>query len=637
MKPQVARIAAHSQVVIAIGTLPVAIVAVLVGWSVPIFVGLGVPILATIGIPIVVLVANQLRIGDGNANPYGSAPGKADYDDLPDELPPEQTSGQWLMQEINGGHAAQETALRNQQDDEGLAQQESTTGGRHEGTPAPPQWQPIRDRGGRSRMFTFHGRINRWQYWLGLIPLIVVSGFVRFALETGWAGEMWAVLLLWIPVGAYLGFMLMVKRLHDMGTSGWSSLMSLIPLIGIFYVLWLGFLSGDPHTNQYGPAPGRPAVADAPQETEIAPHDDGGKDDMLPPRDTAQETERLEPPIHYQRDDMEGERELLLQEFRRQQEERQRDWEQRREQLRAEQEANAQLTTEKPGGGMAGPPPDSGDVPPPAEPTTPAQSAAPMPSAAPGRQARRDFFLPLLVTCALIVVVVGAGALAYIVLASPGGTPTPEAVEPTPDLDATIAAAVAMIPALLTPSPVAQPEAGTAADAVPIATVPANAPPLPIPYGVAAPPSPTPASNRLPAIACPDCAIPDPPADGYIEWVREPTVSESGVLSFRARIDDRRVNFVVAGPSCGYGNVTLTDSDGAYYGSIIPRSTSIACGTLPGDWIANQYYYTGGLLTVRLQIDPVAALHPDLELCLWAGGMTAEHARLLACAPVKQP
>ena len=40
------------------------------------------------------------------------------------------------------------------------------------------------------------------------------------------------------------------------------------------------------------------------------------------------------------------------------------------------------------------------------------------------------------------------------------------------------------------------------------------------------------------------------------------------------------------------------------------------------------------LLTVHLQMDPVAARHPELTLCLWKG-RTAEE--VLDCVPVKQP
>lgn len=50
-----------------------------------------------------------------------------------------------------------------------------------------------------------------------------------------------------------------IRRLHDLGHSGWFSLLMFIPIVGPF--LWLGlfiycgFFSGQPGENKYGPAP----------------------------------------------------------------------------------------------------------------------------------------------------------------------------------------------------------------------------------------------------------------------------------------------------------------------------------------------------------------------------------------------
>ena len=356
---------------------------------------------------------------------------------------------------------------------------------------------------------------------------------------------------------------------------------------------------------------------------------DGDRDDMRLPEESVRETERLEPPIHHQRDDVERERQL--QEFRRQQEERQRDWERRREQLRTEQAARVQSVSEEPGINAMEPPSGDDVVPVSAEPTQPAAAIS---SVTTRHQARRYLLAPLIVSFLTLTLVVGIGLLvAYVVLSASSGTPVTAAVEPTRDLEATITAAVAaaMKPAPLTSSSAAVSEAGNASIATPIATLPESEQPSPHPPVADAVP-PTLPSDLLPTVECPGCAVPDPPADGYVEWVREPKVSESGVLAFRARIDEQ-AGFVVAGASCGLANATLTDAH-AFYGAIIPHSMANACGGLPGDRIADQYTYFGNLLTVRLQMDPVAARHPHLTLCLWKGGVTED---LLDCVPVKQP
>ena len=46
-----------------------------------------------------------------------------------------------------------------------------------------------------------------------------------------------------------------VRRLHDIGKSGWWILVSLIPLIGIIWLIILYLKEGDPEENQYGPPP----------------------------------------------------------------------------------------------------------------------------------------------------------------------------------------------------------------------------------------------------------------------------------------------------------------------------------------------------------------------------------------------
>jgi uncharacterized membrane protein YhaH (DUF805 family) len=61
---------------------------------------------------------------------------------------------------------------------------------------------------------------------------------------------------------------LAVKRCHDLGLSGWWSLIALIPIIGIAMSVYLVFLAGVNDTNEWGP----PAVPrdEAPVSTSIS-------------------------------------------------------------------------------------------------------------------------------------------------------------------------------------------------------------------------------------------------------------------------------------------------------------------------------------------------------------------------------
>lgn len=45
-----------------------------------------------------------------------------------------------------------------------------------------------------------------------------------------------------------------VRRLHDVGKSGWWILICLVPVIGVYF-LYLTILEGQQGTNEYGPNP----------------------------------------------------------------------------------------------------------------------------------------------------------------------------------------------------------------------------------------------------------------------------------------------------------------------------------------------------------------------------------------------
>lgn len=107
----------------------------------------------------------------------------------------------------------------------------------------------------------FSGRASRSEYWffylsfvvaaIGMLVLTIVSAFVLDAL---------AGLMGMLTMVAYLAFILpfisvSVRRLHDLGKSGWMFLVVLIPIVGgILLLVW--FVSdGQPHDNAYGAVP----------------------------------------------------------------------------------------------------------------------------------------------------------------------------------------------------------------------------------------------------------------------------------------------------------------------------------------------------------------------------------------------
>jgi uncharacterized membrane protein YhaH (DUF805 family) len=107
--------------------------------------------------------------------------------------------------------------------------------------------------------FNFSGRARRKEYLIFLIGnfilgcLIGLMGIFVFDLNAQQIDKIatTAQLLLFFP-----GLALGIRRLHDVGKSGWFLLIGLIPIVGILYVLYLYCIKkGDVGDNQYGPDP----------------------------------------------------------------------------------------------------------------------------------------------------------------------------------------------------------------------------------------------------------------------------------------------------------------------------------------------------------------------------------------------
>ena len=211
-------------------------------------------------------------------------------------------------------------------------------------------------------------------------------------------------------------------------------------------------------------------------------------------------------------------------------------------------------------------------------------------------------------------------------------TPIPTA---TPDIGAMVKAAIAALDGTEPPTPVPAPTA------VPTYT-PFSTPtrrPTNTPIVATLVPTPTPIPDRLPAVECNHpCDHDYEPAQDYVEWESRPSVSSTGVLTLLARVD-AGIDFIFPNAAGGsYSNIALTSGSHDLLGSIVPPSRPGWHWTPePGLWIASEYRYFNNTLLVRAQIDPAAATHPGLRLCLWSGGETDEQNRILDCVLVGQP
>lgn len=129
---------------------------------------------------------------------------------------------------------------------------------------SPPQPPPPRS---LARAFLwlfarFDGRIGREVYWLANFALVALLAFFirpvvdaetnQVTFEVGNLGAL--ALLLALVSSIAIG----VKRLHDIGASGFFAVFLVVPVLSILATLAIGVLPGQKGPNRYGEAPDRP-------------------------------------------------------------------------------------------------------------------------------------------------------------------------------------------------------------------------------------------------------------------------------------------------------------------------------------------------------------------------------------------
>lgn len=107
----------------------------------------------------------------------------------------------------------------------------------------------------------FNGRARRREYWMFQLAtfIIYIALFIVVAILGAIAdflGTIGGLLLLVAMLGLLVpNIAVLVRRLHDINKSGWFYFVSLIPLVGGFYLLYLLVTEGDKGANQYGEDP----------------------------------------------------------------------------------------------------------------------------------------------------------------------------------------------------------------------------------------------------------------------------------------------------------------------------------------------------------------------------------------------
>lgn len=105
--------------------------------------------------------------------------------------------------------------------------------------------------------FNFSGRARRSEYWYWTLFTMLVSFIVTRLFGGSNFGDALAGIIdiaFWIPALAVA-----VRRLHDIGKSGWALLFNLIP--GVGQIILLVFCCRDSEgDNRFGPSPKYPAI-----------------------------------------------------------------------------------------------------------------------------------------------------------------------------------------------------------------------------------------------------------------------------------------------------------------------------------------------------------------------------------------
>ncbi|MEW6745348.1 MAG: DUF805 domain-containing protein [Planctomycetota bacterium] len=105
----------------------------------------------------------------------------------------------------------------------------------------------------------FSGRARRKEYWFFVlfnmifaIIAMILDNLLGIAIEGLGYGPIYLLLCLALLLP---GLAVLVRRLHDVGKSGWFFFIALIPIVGSIWLLVVLCRDSMPGENQYGPNP----------------------------------------------------------------------------------------------------------------------------------------------------------------------------------------------------------------------------------------------------------------------------------------------------------------------------------------------------------------------------------------------
>lgn len=99
----------------------------------------------------------------------------------------------------------------------------------------------------------YHGRAGRREYWMYTLVVAIMTIFLTILCSI--SGVFYILYTIFILVNILPSWALSVRRLHDIGKSGWWILINLVPLIGSIVLFVFTIMGSQPGANQYGKNP----------------------------------------------------------------------------------------------------------------------------------------------------------------------------------------------------------------------------------------------------------------------------------------------------------------------------------------------------------------------------------------------
>ena len=105
----------------------------------------------------------------------------------------------------------------------------------------------------REMFFSWEGRLNRKAYIL-LMVITFTTAAAQMGNDLPMMGAFGATYILYLPF-IISGYLLAIRRLHDLDLSAFFILLSFVPVVSFFFALYVIFKKGTEGPNSYGPDP----------------------------------------------------------------------------------------------------------------------------------------------------------------------------------------------------------------------------------------------------------------------------------------------------------------------------------------------------------------------------------------------